>query len=55
MDGGSWRCTGDRDQDEKETQKRKMAVWRGITDSWEKKRSVSKEEKERYTHVNAQL
>ena len=37
MDGGSWHCTGDRDQDHphgKEMQKRKMA-----TNSCEKKRS----------------
>ena len=30
MDGGSWHCTGDRDQDhpqEKEMQKSKMALW----------------------------
>jgi len=36
MDWGSWHCTGDRDQDHphgKEMQKRKMAVWRGLTNS----------------------
>ena len=35
-------CTGDRDQDHphgKEMQKSKMAVWRGLTNSCEKKRS----------------
>ena len=35
-------CTGDRDQDhpqEKEMQKSKMAVWGGLTNSREKKRS----------------
>ena len=42
MDGGSWHCTGDRDQDHprgKEMQKSKMAVWGGLTNSCEKKRS----------------
>ena len=39
---GSWRCTGDRYQDhpqEKEMQKGKMAVWGGLTNCYEKKRS----------------
>ena len=39
MNGGSWHCTGDRDQDhlqEKEIEKRKMAVWGGLTNSCEK-------------------
>ena len=34
VDGGSWHCTGDREQDhpqEKEMQKSKMAVWAGLT------------------------
>ena len=42
MDRGSWHCIGDRDQDhpqEKEMQKGKMAVWGGLTNSSEKKRS----------------
>ena len=41
MDGGSWHCTGDRDQDHahgKEMQKDKMVVWGGFTNSCEKKR-----------------
>ena len=41
MDRGSWHYTGGSDQDhpqEKEMQKGKMAVWRGFTNSWEKKR-----------------
>ena len=52
MDRGLWHCTGDRNQDhpqEKEMQKSKMAVWGGLTNSCEKKRS----EKERYSHLNA--
>ena len=35
-------CTGDRDQDYphgKEMKKSKMAVWRGLTNSYEKKRN----------------
>ena len=58
MDGGVWHCTGDRDQDhtqEKEMQKSKMAIWRGLTNSWEKKRSEKQGEKERYTHLNAEF
>ena len=48
MDGGSWHCTGDRDQghpQEKEMQKSKMAVWGGLTNSCEKKRSEKQGEK----------
>ena len=67
MDGGSWHCTGDRNQDhpqEKEMQKSKMAVWGGLTNSCEKedlqiavkRREVkSKGEKERYTHLNTEF
>ena len=42
MDGGSWHCTGDSYQDhpqEKEMKKSKMAVWGGLTNSCEKKKS----------------
>ena len=48
MDGGLWHCTGDRDQDhpqEKEMQKSKMAVWEGLTNSCEKKRSEKQRRK----------
>ena len=48
MDGGSWHCTADRDQDhpqEKEMQKRKIAVWAGLTNSFEKKRSEKQRRK----------
>ena len=48
MDGGSWHCTGDRDQDhpqEKEIQKGRMVVWGGLTDSCEKKRSKKQRRK----------
>ena len=32
-----------------------MVVWGGLTISWEKKRSESKGEKERYVHLNAEI
>ena len=35
--------------------KKQMAVWGGITDSCEKKRSKQQREKERYTHLNAEF
>ena len=48
----------DRDQDHphgKEMQKSKMAVWRGLTNSCEKKRGEKQGEKERYKHLNAEF
>ena len=43
MEEGLWHCTGGSDQDnlqEKQMQKKtKMAAWRGLTNSCEKKRS----------------
>ena len=36
-------------------QKRKMAVWGGLTNSCEKREMKSKGEKERYTHLNAEF
>ena len=50
MDGSSWHCTGDRDQDQltgKEMQESKMAVWGGLTNSCERREVKSKGEKER--------
>ena len=32
-----------------------MAVWGGLTNNYEKKRSESKGEKERYKHLNAEF
>ena len=58
MDGGSWHCTEDSDQDhpqEKEMKKSKMVVWGGLTHSWERREAKSKGEKERYTHLNAEF
>ena len=49
MDGGPWHCTGDRDQDhpqEKEMQKSKMAAWRGLTKSCEKKWKAKRKRKD---------
>ena len=40
---------------EKEMKKSRMAVWGGITNSCEKKKAKSKEEKERYKHLNAEF
>ena len=48
MDRGLQHCTGDRDQDhpqEKVMQKSKIAIWGGLTDSCEKKRSEKQRRK----------
>ena len=48
MEGGSWHCTEDRNQDhpqEKEMQKSKMAIWRGLINSCEKKGSENQRRK----------
>ena len=48
MEWGLWHCTGDRDQDYlhgQEVQKSKMAVWRGLTNSCEKKNSEKQRRK----------
>ena len=58
MDGGSWHCTGDRNQDhpqEKEMQESTMAVWGGLTKSCEKKGSEKQRRKEKYKHLNAEF
>ena len=50
MDGGSWHCTEDRDQDHpqvKEMQKSKMAVWGGFTNSCAKKISEKQRRREK--------
>ena len=36
-------------------QKSKMAVWEGLTNSWEKKRSKKQRRKDRYKHLNAEF
>ena len=48
MDGGSWHCTEEREQDhpqEKEMQKSKLTVWGGLTNSCEKKKSKKQRRK----------
>jgi len=40
---------------EKKCKKCKMAVWGGLTNSWEKKRSEKQGEKEKYKHLNAEF
>ena len=48
MDGSSWHCIGDRNQDypqEKQMQKGKMAVSGGLTKSCKKKRSEKQKRK----------
>ena len=40
---------------EKKCKKSKMAVWGGLTNSYEKKRSEKQRRKERYKHLNAEL
>ena len=62
MDGGLWHCIGNRKQDhpqEKEMQKVKKIVLRSqeeVLQTAEKRREAKgKGEKERYTHLNAEL
>ena len=58
MDGGSWHCTGDRDQDrpqEKEMQKSKMAVWGALQIAVKRREAKSKGEKERYSHLKEEF
>ena len=58
MDGGSWHCTGGSDQDHpkgKEMQKGKMAVWEALQIAMNRREVKGKEEKERYTHLNAEF
>ena len=58
MDGGSWHCTGGREQDhpqEKDVQKGKMVVWGDLTNSSEKREVKDRGEKERYTHLNVEF
>ena len=57
MDGGSWHCTGDRNQDypqEKEMQKSKMAE-EALQIAVKRREVKSKGEKERYSHLNAEF
>ena len=58
MDGGSWHCIGDRDQDHphgKEMQKGKMVAEEALQIAVKRREEKSKGEKERYTYLNAEL
>ena len=50
-----YRRQGSRPSSWKRNTKKLMAVWGGLTNSCEKKRSKSKGEKERYKHLNAEF
>ena len=58
MDGGSWHCTGDRNQDhsqEKEMQKAKWLSEEALQIAVKKRHVKGKGEKERYTHLNVEF
>ena len=58
MDGGSWHCTGDRDQNhshEKEMQKAKWLSEEVLQIAVKRREVKIKGEKERYTHLNAEF
>ena len=58
MDGGSWHCTGDRDQDhpqEKEIIKAKWLSEEALQIAVKRREVKSKGEKERYTRLNAEF
>ena len=49
MDGGSWHYTGGGNEDhpqEKDMQKSKTVVWRGLRNSWEKKQKAKDKRKD---------
>ena len=56
MDGGSWHCTGDWDQDHPKKKKCKKAKWfseETLKIAVKRREEKNKREKERYTHLNA--
>ena len=58
MDGGAWHCTGGRDQDHpprKGNARRQKVVWGGLEIAEKRREAKGKGEKERYTHLNAEL
>ena len=58
MDGGSWHCTGDRDQEypqETEMQESKWLYEEAIQIAVKRREAKSKGEKETYTHLNAEF
>ena len=58
MDGGSWHCIGDSDQDHPQEKKYKKPKWlskEALQIAVKRKEAKGKGEKERYTHLNAQF
>ena len=58
MDGGSWHCTGDREQDhpqEKEMQKAKWLFEEALQIAVKRREAKSKGAKEQYSHLNAEF
>ena len=58
MDGGSWHCTGDRDQDHPQENKCKKSKWQSeeaLQIAVKRREAKSKGEKERYKHLNAEF
>ena len=58
MDGGSWHCTGDRDQENPKKKKWKKEKWlpeEALQISEKRRQAKGKGEKERYIHLNAEL
>ena len=54
MDGGSWHCTGDRDQDHPHGQEMQKGKWlseEALQIAEKKREEKGKGEKERYTHL----
>ena len=58
MDGGSWHCTGERDQTIPKKKKCKKAKWlseEALQIAVKRREAKSKGEKERYTHLNVEF
>ena len=57
MNGGSWHCTGDSDQDHPQEKKYKKAKWLSeeALQIAVKREAKGKGEKERYTHLNGEF
>ena len=58
MDGGSWHCTGDREQDhpqEKQCKTAKLLSEETLQMAVKRRDVKSKGEKERYIHLNAEF
>jgi len=58
MDGGSWQCTGDSDQNHPKEKKCKKTKWLSeetLQIAVKRREDKGKGEKERYTHLNAKF